>query len=43
MLFRSYLRVSIGTPDEMEAFRSALDGVLAGARPRAPRAAAERP
>ena len=38
-----YLRVSIGTPDEMEAFRSALDGVLAGTRPRAPRAAAERP
>ena len=38
-----YLRVSIGTPDEMEAFRSALDGVLAGIRPRAPRAAAERP
>ena len=37
-----YLRVSIGTPDEMEAFRSALDGVLAGTRPRAPRAAAER-
>ena len=38
-----YLRVSIGTPDEMEAFRSALDGVLAGTGPRAPRAAAERP
>ena len=38
-----YLRVSIGTPDEMEAFRCALDGVLAGTRPRAPRAAAERP
>ena len=38
-----YLRISIGTPDEMEAFRSALDGVLAGTRPRAPRAAAERP
>ena len=38
-----YLRVSIGTPDEMGAFRCALDGVLAGTRPRAPRAAAERP
>ena len=38
-----YFWVSIGTPDEMEAFRSVLDGVLAGTCPRAPRAAAERP